>query len=68
MQDFFKCQEGMQAHADLVVTKSCKKLIVDLHYEARTQATVTYYGSFLGQRLKKDAARTMQLTGTSTFR
>jgi hypothetical protein len=35
MQDFFRCQEGMQAHADLVITKSCKKLVVDLHYEAR---------------------------------
>lgn len=62
MQDFFRCQEGMQAHADLVITKSCKKLVVDLHYEARIQAIVTYHGSVLGQRLKKDEARTMHLT------
>jgi hypothetical protein len=49
----------MRAHADLVVTKSCKKLFVDLHYEARIKAIVTYYGLVLGQRLKKDAARIM---------
>jgi azurin len=52
----------MQAHADLVVTKSCKKLIVDLHYEARIQAIVTYHGLVLGQRLKMEDARTMHLT------
>jgi hypothetical protein len=62
MQDFFRCQEGMRAHVDLVVTKSYKKLVVDQHYEVHIQAIVTYYDSVLGQRLKKDATRTMQLT------
>jgi hypothetical protein len=35
---------------------------VDLHYEAHIQAIVTYHGLVLGQRLKKEDARTMHLT------
>jgi hypothetical protein len=30
MQDFFRCE----ARADVVATMSCKKLVVDMHYEA----------------------------------
>jgi hypothetical protein len=41
---------------------SCKKLIVDTHYEARIQAIVTYCGSMLGDELSKKNARTMLLT------
>jgi hypothetical protein len=51
----------MREQADLVATNSYKKLVVHLHYEAHIQAIVTYYGSILGQRLKKGDARTMQL-------
>jgi hypothetical protein len=35
MQDFFRCQEGMEAEAEVVTTKACRKLIVDLIYVAR---------------------------------
>jgi hypothetical protein len=53
MQDFFRCQEGYEARADVVATKCCKKLVVHMHYEARTQAIVTYYGAVLGQKVTK---------------
>jgi hypothetical protein len=35
MQDFFRCDAGYEARADVVATMSCKKLVVDMHYEAR---------------------------------
>jgi hypothetical protein len=80
MQDFFRCDVGYEARADVVATTSCKKLVVDMHYEARIQAIITYHGSVLGERVTKPQARTMSLTreqylqvkscmfGTSTLR
>jgi hypothetical protein len=47
MQDFFRCEARYEARADVVATTSCKKLVVDIHYEARIQAIVSYYGSVL---------------------
>jgi hypothetical protein len=46
----------------VVATTSCKKLVVDMHYEARIQAIVTYHDSVLGEKVSKKDARTMSLT------
>jgi hypothetical protein len=62
MQDFFRCEAGYEAREDVVATTSCKKLVVDMHYEARIQAIVTYHGPILGERVTKTQARTMSLT------
>jgi hypothetical protein len=62
MQLYYKCKERFEVRADAVFTKACKKIVVDLHYEARTQAIITNYGSFLGQSVKKPQARQMTLT------
>jgi hypothetical protein len=62
MQDFFKCKAGYEARADVVATTSSKKLVVDMHYEARIQAIVTYHGSVRGEKVTKQDARTMSLT------
>ena len=35
MQDFFRCDAGYEARADVVATTSCKKLVVDMHYEQK---------------------------------
>jgi hypothetical protein len=35
MHDFFRCEAGYEARADVVATMSCNKLVVDMHYEAR---------------------------------
>ena len=51
MQDFFRCEAGYEARTDVVATTSCKKLIVDMHYEARIQPIITYHGSVLGERV-----------------
>jgi hypothetical protein len=62
MHDFFRCEAGYEASANVVATTSCKKLFVDMHYEARIQATVSYHGFVLGEKVTKQQARTMSLT------
>ena len=62
MQDFFRCQEGYEHRADAVATRCCKKLIVDMHYEARIQTIITYHRAVLGEKVTKKDARTMTLT------
>jgi hypothetical protein len=62
MQEFFRCEAGYEARADVVATTSYKKLVVDMHYEARIPAIVTYHSSILGERVTKTQARTMSLT------
>jgi hypothetical protein len=58
MQDLFRCE----ARVDVVATTSCKKLVMDMHYETRIQAIVIYHGSVLGDKVTKQQARTMLLT------
>ena len=62
MQDFFRCQEGYEDRASVVATRCCKKLIVDMHYEACIQTIITYHGAVLGEKVTKKDARTMTLT------
>jgi hypothetical protein len=62
MQDFYRYEAGHEARADVVATTSCKKLVVDMHYEAQIQAIVSYDGSVLGEKVTKQQARTMSLT------
>jgi hypothetical protein len=35
MQTFYRCEEGYEARAHQVATKVAKRLIGDMHYEAR---------------------------------
>jgi hypothetical protein len=62
MQDFFRYKEGFEARVEVVATKSYKKLVVDMHYEARLQAIITYHGSILGEKVTKRDTRPMMLT------
>jgi hypothetical protein len=62
MQLYYRCEEGFEVRAEAVLTKACKKLIVDIRYEARVQAIVTYHRSILGEDVKKLQARSMMLT------
>jgi hypothetical protein len=56
MQDFFRCKVGYEVRADMVAATSCKKLVVDRHYEARIQAIVSYHGSIHGEKVTKQQA------------
>jgi hypothetical protein len=62
MQLYYRCEEGFEVRAEAVLTKACKKLIVNIHYEARVHAIVTYHRSILGEDVKKPQARSMMLT------
>jgi hypothetical protein len=62
MHDFFRCEAGYEVKADVEATTSCKKLIVDMHYEARIQAIVSYHSSVLGEKVTNQDVRTMSLT------
>jgi hypothetical protein len=62
MQLYYRCKEGFEARAEAMLTKACKKLIMDIHYEARVHAIVTYHRSILGEDVKKPQARSMTLT------
>jgi hypothetical protein len=62
MQLYYRCEERFEARAEAVLTKACKKLVVDIHYEARIQAVVTYHRSILGEDVKKPQAKSMTLT------
>jgi hypothetical protein len=62
MQDFFRYEVGYEVRADVVATTSCKKLVVDIHYEARIQVIVSNHSSVLGEKVTKQDARTMSLT------
>jgi hypothetical protein len=53
MQDFFKCEDGYEARADVVATTSCKKLVMDMNYEARMQDIVSYHSFVLGDKVTK---------------
>ena len=61
MHDFFRCEEGYEAKADAMASKAAKKLIKDMHYEARIQAMIQYHAEILRVRVPKSAARTMRL-------
>jgi hypothetical protein len=62
MQDFLRCETRYEVRADVVVTTSYKKLVVDIHYEAQIQAIITYHSSVLVEKVSKHDARTMSLT------
>ena len=62
MQNFIRCEEGYEAKGDAVADKAAKKLVKDMHYEARIQAVIQYHAEILRERIPKRAARTMSLT------
>ena len=62
MQDFYRCQEGYEAKAASISKEAVKKLVKDMHYEARVQAIIDYYAQYRGMKFKKEEARTMNLT------
>jgi len=62
MQDFFRIQEGQEESAYPVAYASCKRRVMDLHYESRIQAHIDYNAKFLLRRVNKEEARRMTLT------
>ena len=61
MRDFYRCQEGYEAKAASISEEAAKKLVKDMHYEARVQAIIDYYAQRRRMKIKKEEARTMNL-------
>ena len=61
MQNYFKCEPGKEAVAEVTATRACRKLVTDMIYEARLQAIITYNATVLGTRVTKTQARVMTL-------
>ena len=51
-----RCEAGYETRADVVPTMSGKKLVVDMHYKARVQATISYHGSVHEEKVTKQDA------------
>ena len=62
MQDFYRCQEGYEAKVASISEEAAKKLMKDIHYDTRVQAIIDYYAQYRGMKVKKEEARTMNLT------
>ena len=62
MQDYFRCEDGYEAHAQLNAHRACKKLVHDMHYEVRIQAIINYYATEENKKVTKAEARLMTLT------
>ena len=63
----FVCRISLDARTDMGQGgcggyQMLQKLVVDMHYEARIQAVVTYHGTVLGTKVTKRDARSMTLT------
>jgi hypothetical protein len=56
MQDFFRYEAVYKVRADVVAITSGKKLVMDMHYEARIQTIISYHGSVLGEKVTKQEA------------
>ena len=62
MQDFYRCEPGYVAIAAQVADIACRKLVKDMHYEARVQVVITYCADVEKRKVGKDVARNMFLT------
>jgi len=61
MQDFYRCAPRERERADANANMACRKLVKDMHYEARVQAVIDYWVDN-GIKYDKEVARNMFLT------
>jgi hypothetical protein len=58
----YRVEPGFEQQAMRVAEKACRKLVKDMHYEARVQAVIQYHAEYMGQKVRKPEARQMILT------
>ena len=54
--------DGYGDEADRVMEVVCKKLVLDMHYEAQVQCVIDHSVIKLGRKMYKPEARTVKLT------
>jgi hypothetical protein len=62
MQDFYRLVGGFEEKAEQVQETVCKKLVLDMHYEAQVQCVINYSAAKWGKKMTKAEARTYRLT------
>jgi hypothetical protein len=68
MRNFYRLVGGFEEHANKVQDTVCKKLVLDMHYEAQIQCIINYSASKLAKKMLKAEARTYKLPGSNTRR
>jgi hypothetical protein len=53
---------GYEEKANKVQETLCKKLVLDMHYEAQIQCVINYFASKFGKVMSKREVRTYKLT------
>jgi hypothetical protein len=53
---------GFEEKAEQVQETVCKKLVLDMHYEAQVQCIINYFAAKSGKKMTKVEARTYRLT------
>ena len=61
MQNIFICEPGYEARVEQVSRIACRKLVTDMHYNARIQAVVDYNATHHHIKVSKTKARNMRL-------
>jgi hypothetical protein len=61
LQTFYKCVEGEEEAAAMVIEAECKRLLQNLRHKARPQAVRDYYAS-IGIKMSKTKCRTKFLS------
>ena len=57
MQDFFRVEPGELRQAEEIIGLRAVKKVLDMHYEARLQAQMSYKAVYEHTKLKKEIAR-----------
>jgi hypothetical protein len=62
MQDFYRLVGRFEEKAEQVQEMVCKKLVLDMHYEAQVQCVINYSAIKWGKKMTKAEVRTYRLT------
>jgi hypothetical protein len=62
MQDFNRLVGGFEEKAEQVQETVCKKLVLDMYYEAQVQCIINYSAAKWGKKMTKAEARAYRLT------
>jgi hypothetical protein len=62
MQDFYRLVGGFEEKAEPVQEMVCKKLVLDMQYEAQVQCIINYSAAKWGKKMTKAEVPTYRLT------
>jgi hypothetical protein len=57
VQEYFRCEDGKQARAQVVLENAYHSRLRDLYHEARIQCIIKHYRNVLGEAIDKQRVR-----------